>query len=233
ARRAERIGAEAHRKREAALEADRADRDQMPLRMAAVAERLAGLLPDDAILFDEALTNSPDLTRWLPPERPGAFFQTPGGTLGVGIPGAVGAKLAHPDRTVVGCTGDGGAMFTFQALWTAAHHGIGVKLIVCHNAGYRLLKENLVEYREALGDPEPAGEFPWFFDVGEPRIDFAALAESLGVPAARITEPAEIEPVLRTMLGQDGPFLVEVWLERAVTGAAAEGGRCPLEVKQS
>ena len=64
--------------------------------MAAVAAALADLLPDDAIVFDEALTNSPALTRWLPPSRPGHFFQTPGGTLGVGIPGAVGAKLAHP-----------------------------------------------------------------------------------------------------------------------------------------
>ncbi len=82
----------------------------------------------------------------MPPTTPGQFFQTPGGTLGVGIPGAVGVKLAHPDRTVVGFTGDGGAMFTYQALWTAAHHRIGAKFVVCNNASYRILKQNIVTY---------------------------------------------------------------------------------------
>ncbi|TDD76830.1 thiamine pyrophosphate-binding protein [Actinomadura rubrisoli] len=233
ARRAEWIGARHEEARRAALEADRAVRDRVPLRMSAVAERLAALLPDDAVVFDEALTHSPDLTRWLPPRLPGAFFQTPGGTLGVGIPGAVGAKIAHPERTVVGFTGDGGAMFTFQALWTAAHHGIDVKLVVCHNSGYRLLKENLVDYRGDLGDPDPAAEFPWFFDVDRPCVDFVAVAGGLGVPAQRITEPAEIEPVLKSMLDHEGPFLVEVRLERDVAAGSAAGGGPVTEVKQS
>ncbi|BEL07328.1 thiamine pyrophosphate-binding protein [Actinoplanes sichuanensis] len=112
----------------AGLEADSA-----PLRMPAVAAALAGLLPDDAIVVDEALTSSPALNRWLPPTRPGHFFQNPGGTLGVGIPGAIGARIAHPERTVVGFTSDGGAMHTCQALWTAAHHGVAAKFVVCHH----------------------------------------------------------------------------------------------------
>jgi GMC oxidoreductase/Thiamine pyrophosphate enzyme, C-terminal TPP binding domain len=77
------------------------------------------------MIFDESLTVSPELARYLPPTVPGHFFQTQGGSLGVGIPGAIGMKLAHPDKTVVGFTGDGGSMYTTQALWTAAHHKIG------------------------------------------------------------------------------------------------------------
>lgn len=183
------------------------------VRMRAVAACLADLLPDDAVVFDESLTNSAELTRWLTPSKPGHFFQTPGGTLGVGIPGAVGAKLAHPGRTVVGFTGDGGAMYTYQALWTAAHHRIGAKFVVCHNAGYHLLKLNLVEYWRDGGAPTDR-PFPAMFDVSEPRIDFVALAGALGVPAARISRHDEVRPALAAMLGHDGPYLVQVDLDQ-------------------
>jgi len=207
--------------------ADAARSAERPLRMSAVAACLADLLPDTAIVFDEALTNSPELTRWLTPSRPGQFFQTPGGTLGVGIPGAVGVKLAHPDRTVVGFTGDGGAMFTYQALWSAAHHRVGAKFVVCHNAGYRLLKDNLVRYREDAGSGASGagdgsgigagnGAFPPFFDVREPVIDFVALAGALGVPAAAVNRPEEVAAALRAMLDHDGPYLVQVALDPEV-----------------
>jgi benzoylformate decarboxylase len=184
--------------------------------MSVVAARLAELLPPDAIIFDEALTNSPELTRWLTPERPGSFFQTPGGTLGVGIPGAVGMKLAHPDRTVVGFTGDGGAMYTYQALWSAAHHRIAAKFVVCHNSSYRLLKENLVRYRQD-GDAGGRRDFPPFFDVHEPVIDFVALAGGLGVPGMQVSKPGEVDQALRAMLDHNGPYLLEVVLDREVS----------------
>ncbi len=211
--RVQRRTADSTRAHTQAREADVAGAGAGPVRMSAVAACLADLLPDDAVVFDEALTNSPDLTRWLTPSKPGHFFQTPGGTLGVGIPGAVGAKLAHPGRTVVGFTGDGGAMYTYQALWTAAHHRIGAKFVVCHNAAYRLLKVNLLEYWRDAGGPTDR-PFPAMFDVDEPRIDFVALAGALGVPAARISHRDEVRPALTTMLDHDGPYLVEVHIEQ-------------------
>jgi thiamine pyrophosphate-dependent acetolactate synthase large subunit-like protein len=183
-----------------------------PLAMGAVAAGLAALLPDDAIIFDEALTNSPALSRWLPPTRPGHFFQTPGGTLGVGIPGAIGAKLAHPERTVVGFTGDGGGMYTCQALWTAAHHGVAAKFVVCHNGGYQLLKDNLVRYRHDRDDGT-GDAFPPFFDVRGPRVDYVALAAAMGVPAARVAHGNDVPGALRKMLDHDGPYLVEAVLD--------------------
>lgn len=215
AQRAHRRGADTTQARIRARAADEARREETPMRMSAVAEKLAELLPPDAIVFDEALTNSPELTRWVTPERPGHFFQTPGGTLGVGIPGAVGVKLAHPDKTVVGFTGDGGAMYTYQALWSAAHHRVAAKFVVCHNSSYRLLKENLVRYWQ----DEQGGrrEFPPFFDVHEPVIDFVALAGALGVSAMQVSKPGEVEQALRTMLDHDGPYLLEVVLDREVS----------------
>ncbi|MCI0347355.1 MAG: thiamine pyrophosphate-binding protein, partial [Chloroflexi bacterium] len=99
---------------------DRAVRDAVPLHFARVMEELAGRLPRDAVIFDEALTNSPPVTRYFPATRPRSYFLTRGGSLGVGVPGAIGAKLANPTKTVVGIAGDGGSMYTIQALWTAA-----------------------------------------------------------------------------------------------------------------
>jgi len=216
AKRAQRRGSDSAQARARAREADEARREETPMRMSVVAARLAELLPPDAVIFDEALTNSPELTRWVTPERPGHFFQTPGGTLGVGLPGAVGVKLAHPDRTVVGFTGDGGAMYTYQALWSAAHHRIAAKFVVCHNSSYRLLKENLVRYWHDGGTGER--EFPPCFDVHEPTIDFVALAGALGVPGMQVSKPGEVDQAIRAMLGHDGPYLLEVILDREVSG---------------
>jgi benzoylformate decarboxylase len=203
--------------RERLLRDDESHFGEVPLRMSTVAHELRRLLPEDAVVFDESLTCSPELTRWLPPQRPGRFFQTPGGTLGVGLPGAIGAAFAQPDRTVIGLTGDGGLMYTLPALWTAAHYGVAAKMIVCHNGGYQLLKENLAAYRRMVEPGAPARDFPGFFDVSSPRVDAVGLAQALGVPARRVTDPAEIAPALRDLLTHPGPFLVEAVLSGEVT----------------
>lgn len=212
--RAARITEETSRARASQIEADAARRGNVPLYMSAFAEELAKQLPEDAIVFDESLTHTPELTRYVVPSAPGRFFQTPGGTLGIGLPGAIGVKLAHPDRTVVGLTGDGGAMYTYQSLWTAAHHRIGAKLVVCNNHSYRLLKDNLVAYwREHNVN---AQNFPPSFDIVEPNVDFVSLAKGLGVPGTRVAQPNEIALAISAMLADDGPFLIELMLESNV-----------------
>jgi thiamine pyrophosphate-dependent acetolactate synthase large subunit-like protein len=219
AARGETIAAEKAQATRAARDADVARRGAVPLFMSTFAEVLARHLPEDAIVFDESLTNSPELTRWLPPRLQGHFFQTPGGTLGVGIPGAIGAKMACPDRTVVGLTGDGGAMYTLQALWTAAHYRIGAKFIVCNNRGYRLLKVNLLSYWAGLGlsPPQFPESFPPPFDIVDPDVDFVGLARALGVPGYRLMQPSDIEAAIVAMLADDGPFLIDLVLERDVS----------------
>jgi thiamine pyrophosphate-dependent acetolactate synthase large subunit-like protein len=193
-------------------------RDAVPLHMSAFAEELGRRLPKDAIIFDEVLTHSPELTRWLTLDLPGQFFQTRGGSLGVGIPGALGIKLAHPERTVVGLTGDGGSMYTIQTLWTAAHHRINAKLVICNNHSYRLLKFNLLDYWQAQGlkPPDFPASFPNCFDLRDPDLDFVGIAKAMGVPGARVTQPAEIAPAVQTMLDHDGPFLIDLEVDGSV-----------------
>jgi benzoylformate decarboxylase len=188
--------------------ADQTVRDAVPLQVSRFMADLAGHLPADTVIFDEALTSSPELTRYLPPTLPGHFFQTRGGSLGVGIPGAIGAKLANPDKTVVGFTGDGGGMYTIQALWTAARHNIGAKFVVCNNRSYRLLKLNVQHYWRERQLAER--DFPACFDISEPNIRFDQLAHSVGVPGARVEKPGQIEPAIAKMLAHDGPFLLDL-----------------------
>lgn len=193
--------AEARRGDEAAFAPD-------ALPTAAFLQELARRLPEDAVVFDEALTASPDLSRHLPPARPGHWHQTRGGSLGVGIPGAIAARLAHPERTVVGFTGDGGSLYTIQALWTAARHGIGAKFVICNNSSYKLLELNIEEYWKSVG--VTAHEQPEMFDLSTPAIDFVALARSLGVPGVRVEKPGQAAAAVEQALGTPGPFLVDL-----------------------
>jgi thiamine pyrophosphate-dependent acetolactate synthase large subunit-like protein len=210
AARLKQIGATTSRAREAAKEADRANWDAVPMRPAQFMATLAEKLPDDAIIFDEALTGSGDLTRYVVPRKPGTFFQTRGGSLGVGIPGTIGVKLANPDKTVVGFTGDGGSMYTIQALWTAAHHKVGAKFVVCNNHSYKLLKLNVQQYWRDNRLPER--DFPNPFDIKDPDLDFVGLAKAMGVPGIKVERPEQIAGAIDEMLATDGPFLIDLVL---------------------
>jgi benzoylformate decarboxylase len=127
----------------------------------------------------------------------------------------MGAKLARPDKTVIGLTGDGGSMYTIQALWTAAHYNIGSKFIICNNQSYMLLKLNIMQYWKEQVGVEPHA-FPRSFDLGEPTIDFAAMAGSMGVPGIKVERPEQVEAAVRQMLDSKGPFLVDMLISNAV-----------------
>ena len=172
------------------------------------AAELARQAPEGMVVVDEALTCAPPLARYLPPRRPGEFFQTRGGSLGIGIPGAIGAKLARPGAEVVGFTGDGGSMYTIQALWSAARYDVAAKFVICNNGRYRLLDYNIDQYwreREI-----PAHDYPSGFDLSHPEINFTGLAESLGVRAIRVEKPTQVEGAVESMLAHTEPFLVDL-----------------------
>jgi benzoylformate decarboxylase len=160
------------------------------------------------VLFDEALTASPAIVKYLPPTTPGDYFLTRGGSLGIGIPGAIGAKLARPEAEVVGFTGDGGSMYTIQALWTAARLGVAARFVICNNHRYQLLDLNIEQYWRERGIA--AHDFPGGFDLSRPDIGFVELAAGLGVPGTRVAKPDEVADAVRRMLAHDGPFLVDL-----------------------
>ncbi|MDZ7958774.1 MAG: thiamine pyrophosphate-binding protein [Aulosira sp. DedQUE10] len=209
--RAAEIGKAKAAKIASALEADKAVRELVPLHFSRFMEEFAPLLPEDVIIFDEALTSSPNIVRYKPPSHPDHYFLTRGGSLGVGIPGAIGAKLANPDKKVIGFTGDGGGMYTIQALWTAARHNIDAKFIICNNRSYKLLQLNIQAYWQEQSVPKH--DFPISFDLSKPALRFDEMARSMGVEAVRVEKPEEIVPAIKQALAHDGPFLIDVVLE--------------------
>ena len=192
---------------------DEAVRDAVPMHMSRFMEELRAALPADAIIFDEALTNSPPISRYLPPTGPGEYFLTRGGSLGVGIPGAIGVKLANPDKTVIGFTGDGGSMYTIQALWTAARHNIDVEV---RRLQQRLVPAAAAEHRPATGRTAASRkhDFPMSFDLSyaadQVRRDGAGAwacrrfaSKSRGRSARRSRRCSQ----------HQGPFLIDLVLE--------------------
>ena len=220
--RAQEMGAAKAAELEAAKARDRSFHDSLPLHASLFAEELARQLPADAIIFDEALTTSPDLTRYLTPTTPGRYYLTRGGSLGVGIPGAVGLKIANPDKQVWGFTGDGGSMYTYQALWTAARYNVAAKLVVCNNGSYELLKLNIEEYWKERDIPEHG--FPLGFSLAEPPIQFADLARALGVAAVRVETVDQIAPAITQALEHDGPFLIDLVIASQVESTRSIAG---------
>ena len=211
-RRRDEIGRRKAAKHAAAVETDQTDRDAVPIKMATFVQELVARLPkDDVVIFDEALTGSPPIVRYWPPQRTGDYFLTRGGSLGVGIPGAIGAKLANPGKTVIGFTGDGGGMYTIQALWTAARHNINAKLVVCNNASYRLLQLNIDHYWQEQQIAKH--DYPLSFDLSQPALHFADMARAMGVMGLRVEKPWEIPQAVEQMLAHPGPFLLDLVLE--------------------
>ena len=157
------------------------------------------------------MTSSPAIERYCPPTTSEHYFLTRGGSLGVGIPGAIGVKLANPDKPVIGFTGDGGAMYTIQALWSAARHNVDAKFVICNNRSYRLLQVNIHAYWHERQIPEH--EFPLSFDLSSPVLRFDEMARSMGVQGIRVEKPEEVAPAIRQAFAHRGPFLIDVVLE--------------------
>ncbi|BCM94216.1 benzoylformate decarboxylase [Abditibacteriota bacterium] len=189
-------------------EKDNAKVDDVPVSMARFVKELVAHLPEDAIIFDEALTNSPPVSRWFAPQKTGDYFVTRGGSLGVGFPSAVGVSLANPGRTVIGFSGDGGSMYTIQALWTAARHNVPTKFVVCNNGSYRLLQLNIDEFWKEGGHEKR--DYPLSFDLSQPPIQFHEMARAMGVQSLRVDKPWDITAAIEQMLAHPGPFLLDL-----------------------
>ena len=173
-------------------------------------KRLSEKAPENTIIFDEALTNSPPVSKYFPGRKAGDRMMTRGGSLGTGFPGGIGAKLAHPERCVIAFSGDGGSMYTIQTLWTAARHGVNTKFVVCQNRSYRLLQANITQFWKERGIE--GRDFPLAFDLSNPQVKFHDIAIGLGVMAESVETPDQIEAAIDRMLGHEGPYLINLVL---------------------
>lgn len=197
--------------REALKARARADFAKTPVQPAALLHAIGELLPKNAVVMEEALSSKGGLRNFLKSDDPQSFFGLRGGGIGWGLPAAIGAKLALPDRPVVALIGDGSAMYTCQALWTAARYNIGIAFVILNNSSYRILKQRV----NAMRGHAAQTDIYVGMDLVEPAVDFVGLARSLGIAADRATTVGEATDLLGKAIGDGGPMLIDVTLDRA------------------
>lgn len=177
------------------------------------AYELSQAVDRDSLLYDESVTVAGHLMRFLR-LGPGQHLRAAGGGLGTGMGAPIGLKLAQPQRPVIAVVGDGAALYTIQALWTAAHYQIPVTWVIANNRSYRILKLNMLQYRGEAGKGRPFIAM----DLIEPEVDFVALGQAFGVKGVRIEDPDELAPAVRQAQASREPWLLEVIIDGSVDG---------------
>jgi benzoylformate decarboxylase len=170
--------------------------------------RLCEHLPADAIIVDEGLTTAASLSAYFAYRDRNSYFGNVSGGIGWGIAAAVGVQLAQPSRRVVAIIGDGSAMYSIQALWSAVNQKLPVIFVICNNGGYRILKQRLKLFH---GNDTFIG-----MDFRDPAIDVAGLARALGMNAHRIEDGAAFDAMFEEALVAIEPVLLEVVVEGTV-----------------
>jgi acetolactate synthase I/II/III large subunit len=192
------------------LEASRPELPAGPLTPRTLSAVLGALLPEGAIVVDEALTSGVGLAELTGGAPRHDWLSLTGGAIGAGLPMAAGAAVACPGRPVIGVQADGSAMYTISALWTYAREQLDVTTIVCDNGSYAILENELARVG-AAGDGKRAAQL---LDLGGPDLDFVALATGMGVPATRAQTAEELADQLRRALAEPGPHLIDAVLPR-------------------
>jgi benzoylformate decarboxylase len=184
------------------------NKDRSPIDPDWLALTVIDAMPDNGILVDEGLTSSRYINALRPHRDRYGYHALASGGIGWGLPASVGVSLANPDRPVVCFSGDGSAMYSIQALWTAAHHRLPLTVVIVNNGGYRIIKQRLLAFH---GDDHYVG-----MDFVDPKVDFTGMAKALGLEAMRISAASELKPKLSSAFNSPGPKLIEVMVDGTV-----------------
>ena len=169
---------------------------------------LAAQLPENAIVSDEGATQGGASMLMCAGAKKHDWLQLTGGAIGQGLPLAVGAAVACPDRKVIALHGDGGAMYTCQALWTMAREQLDVTTIILNNGSYAILNIELMR----VGVQNPGPKALSMLDLTNPGINWTQISEGMGVPAVRCETAEEFGAALKDALAANGPWLIEAML---------------------
>ncbi|WP_371424210.1 benzoylformate decarboxylase [Tardiphaga sp.] len=166
---------------------------------------LSRAMPSDAMLVEEAPSHRPAMQKYLPMRGANSFYTMTSGGLGHSLPASVGMALGYPDRRTVCLIGDGSAMYSIQALWTAAQRKLPLTIVVINNSGYGAMRSfsQVMQVRNVPG-------------LDLPGLDFVKLAEGMGAHAARVSKSSELAGAFGQSLQHPGVSLVEVIVDSAV-----------------
>jgi benzoylformate decarboxylase len=166
---------------------------------------LSTLMSDNSVVVEEAPSHRPLMHKYLPMRGQDSFVTMASGGLGYGLPASVGIALGRPDVRTVCIVGDGSAMYSIQALWTAAQRKLPLTVVVINNAGYGAMRSfsQVMQVRNVPG-------------LDLPGIDFVQIAQGMGCDAVRVSKASKLAPALARGLAHDGVSLIEVMVDFAV-----------------
>ena len=177
-----------------------------PLTAEKACQVIGAVLPEGAIVSDESVTSGAT----LPVHTAGAprhdWLTLTGGAIGQGLPLAVGAAVACPDRPVLALEADGSAMYTIQSLWTMSREQLNVTVVIFNNRSYSILNVELARVRADGAGPKARSQL----DLSGPDLDFVEVARGLGVPAQRVDTAEDLSDAIQRAVGEPGPKLIEV-----------------------
>ena len=184
-----------------------------PIPVEFLLDSLFHAMPGDAALVEEAPSHRPAMQKFMPMRGQDSFYTMASGGLGYGLPAAVGLSLGRPDIRTVCLIGDGSAMYSIQALWTAAQRKLPLTVVVINNAGYGAMRSfsQVMQVRNVPG-------------LELPDIDFVKIAEGMGCDAVRVSKASELAGALKRGLAHDGVSLIEVMVDSAVPLLYAKKG---------
>lgn len=203
---------------EARRKADRAfaekvlnEKDDVPISVTRLMQEIRDNLKPGTRVVDDSWSCSAILRRTLGFREAKSYQRSRGGgSIGWGLPGALGVKLASPDRPVVCVSGDGSAMWSIQSLWTAAHYNLPVTFVICANACYQQVRN----MKTLLMGDRAKGRYLGT-TLGSPQNDFCKIAEGMGVKAQRVENPDHLRPAFQQAFSENAPNLVEVSMDSA------------------
>jgi acetolactate synthase-1/2/3 large subunit len=179
--------------------------DQGPLGVRNLGQAFAAAISEGSIVVSEAISSGGGYRALAPSAAPHTLLAVTGGAIGGGLPAAVGAAVAAPDRPVLALQADGSALYTIQSLWTMAREQLDVTVVICANRRYQILDVELAAAGIELSSSD-------LTSLDSPAIDFTSLAVGFGVPGVSVSTGEELERALERAAGEPGPHLIEAVL---------------------
>ena len=198
--------------RESTLNIAKENWNQLPMSASRMMHEIANCIPENTVIVDDSVTTRTAVFENIEFNKPGQIFGERGGAIGWGLGAGIGAKLANPDCPVVAIVGDGSAMMTVQAFYTAAIKNIPIIYVICNNQSYRVLKVNMDIYKDlVLGEVKNQSKY---LAMDFPKaLNMSGLAEAMGVKGVRVTDPSRIGPELTKAIKSNKPTVLDISID--------------------
>ena len=177
-----------------------------PINTTSLGMALGALIPENAIIVDESVTTGREFFYQTSGSHPHTWLNNCGGSIGFGMPVAIGAAIACPNQKVISLEGDGSAMYTVQSLWTMARENLDIVILIFANQSYKILQGEL----KNVGVTNPGKSAIEMLSLRNPELDWVSISQGMGVDAVKVDNIEDLVKYFKHGIKENGPFLIEV-----------------------